>query len=382
MKILVITPSFLPVVGGLEFAVHYLSHEWGLQGHTVVVANTVSDAVSIEGSAYQVKKIKLVRGGDRFGWHRFPFNAFVEYQLRKIINTVKPDFISAHFAYPCGIWMADISPHIPWAVTCHARDVQVLEAYNYGYRLRYKIDNHLKIAFEKTGKIITVSHNIRSIVKEFGIPDHKIIRIPNGADIRLRDLKSKVDIRKMIQIPEGAPYVLSVGTNYFAKGFDAGIEAFADISSRHPNVFYFLLGAQTNLLAEMASKLGIAGRIRTCEKLTGDDLRAAYQQAILYFSPSRTEGFSLACAEALMAGLPILATDCKGNQEIVQNGINGLLCPVDDKQAMSSKLDKLLGDESLRLYLRNASQSQSCDYEWPRIAGQYISIAGELSALS
>ena len=107
MRIALVTCSFLPRVGGAEFVIHNLARHWTSRDHEVVVMNAASDRPP-EGAAYACRQFRVLRGSDRFGYHRFPFFGFVRRQLRRMLAEWRPDFISAHFGYPTALWLADL----------------------------------------------------------------------------------------------------------------------------------------------------------------------------------------------------------------------------------------------------------------------------------
>ncbi len=379
MKILVVTPSFLPQVGGLQLAVHNLSTAWRRIGHEVLVANLLSDMPTHADANYNVKRLYPLRGGDRFGWHHFPWNIWIEKQISRIIASYNPDFITGHFAYPVGIWLARIDPAVPWTITCRAMDIQVSESDNYGYRLQFSVDKILGESLSKAGRVIVLSDNIRRIVSALGVAQGAIVKISNGADVRLRDEVSDRDINAYFNIPANGRYILSIGSNRHVKGFDTAIAAFSKILDMHRDTYYVFLGKDTGRLLRVADQYGVKDKIRQHEHLTGEYLRAAYQQAEVFLSSSRIEGFPLVLAEAVMAGLAIIATDCPGNREVVRTSHHGILCPVDDITAMANAMHLVLSDDGLRCRLSDFSRSHSDEYDWAAVAESYLSVYRSIS---
>ena len=88
MKIAVLTPSFLPSVGGMEFVVHSLAVEWGKQGHEVLVVNMVSDVATHPDANYAVARFENLRGAPRFGYHRFPFSGYTRRSIEEIASAI------------------------------------------------------------------------------------------------------------------------------------------------------------------------------------------------------------------------------------------------------------------------------------------------------
>ncbi len=374
VRILVLTQSFLPVMGGVEMCVHYLSWHWRHMGHEVLVANMSSDVPAHPEANYWVRRLRPLRGGDRFGWHRFPWRQWTQTQLRRIIRSFQPDGISAHFAYPSGVWLGGIEPGVPWSITCHGADVQVLEAYGYGDRLQFDLDQVLAHSFRRATGVIVLSEAMRETVQALGGPASAIVRLRNGADRRLASCRAPLDVHARMQLPPGSRYMLSVGRHYHAKGFEVGLKAFAEVASCFANTYYVFIGQDTSQLRDVAKTYGIADRVRTCERLEGSDLRAVFQQAWLYVAPSRIEGLPLVGCQAVMAGLPLLATACAGNREVVDDWQNGLLCPVDHVGAMAEGLRRLLGDHALRHRLAQGSRARRPLYDWRHIAAQHLRV--------
>jgi len=356
--------------------VHNVAVQWAQLGHTVLIANMISGESVHPEANYRVKLLWPPRGSDRFGMHRQPWRWVMETQLKRLLTNFAPDYISGHFAYPCGVWLGNIQPQVPWTITCHAADVNVLKEYNYGYRLQFDLDDILARSLAKATRVIAVSDYIRRIVSELGISASSIVRIPNGADSRLRDVETGIDIRAMIDIPATSRYVVSVGRHYYAKGFEQGIAAFARVADKLPGTYYLFVGQGTSELKAVAEKFGIGSLVRFCEQLNGAELRAAYQQACLFFSPSRIEGFPCVGAEAVMAGLPVLATDSGGNPELVKEGVNGRICITDDTDSMAENLYALLADSCLLQESAQGSQGMADCFDWGRIAQAYLHEAG------
>ncbi len=365
-------------MGGVEMCVHYLSWHWRRMGHEVLVVNMSSDTPVHPEANYRVRRLRPLRGGDRFGWHRFPWRPWCQAQLWHIMRSFQPDGISAHLAYPSGSWLGRMRLGVPWSITCHGVDVQVLEAYSYGDRLKFDLDRGLAHSFRQATGIIVLSEAMRETVQGLGAPASAITRLRNGADRRLAACHEPLDVHARMQLPPGADYVLSVGRHHQVKGFEIGLKAFAKVAPDFPNTYYVLIGKDTSQLLGMAETYGIADRVRTCERLEGPDLWAVFQRAWLYLSSSRLEGMPLVGCQAVMAGLPLLATACAGNCEVVEAWENGLLCPIDDVDAMAQGLRLMLDDHALRHRLAQGSRARRGLYDWHHIAEQHLQVLRQI----
>jgi glycosyltransferase involved in cell wall biosynthesis len=79
-----------------------------------------------------------------------------------------------------------------------------------------------------------------------------------------------------------------------------------------------------------------------------DDIRSVWKQAHVAILPSRREGLPKSLLEAAACGRPLIATDVPGCREIARQGINALLVPADDAEALAQAIDTLRKDPDLR----------------------------------
>jgi glycosyltransferase involved in cell wall biosynthesis len=105
--------------------------------------------------------------------------------------------------------------------------------------------------------------------------------------------------------------------------------------------------AHARQLAAQLRSLGLESRVRLCGELGDDDLEAAYAQADLFVLPTLHEGYGMAAAEAMVRGLPVLATRTGAIDTLIGDEA-GLLVPPGDLRAFTAALAALLGDAALR----------------------------------
>jgi alpha-1,3-rhamnosyl/mannosyltransferase len=91
-----------------------------------------------------------------------------------------------------------------------------------------------------------------------------------------------------------------------------------------------------------------------------------YRRAIVFVLPSHTEGFGIPAAEAMMAGVPVIAADRGALRQTV--GAAGRLIDPSDAEALSRALEDVLGDRNLRDRMRAAGRQQAEQFTWARTA--------------
>jgi glycosyltransferase involved in cell wall biosynthesis len=87
------------------------------------------------------------------------------------------------------------------------------------------------------------------------------------------------------------------------------------------------------------------------------------------------EGYSMALAEALTLGVPIVSTDCDfGPREIIRNGENGLLTPVHNPEALAAGILRVLNDPALAARMRQAAPSSTQHLATPHTTSAYLEL--------
>lgn len=145
--------------------------------------------------------------------------------------------------------------------------------------------------------------------------------------------------------------VLTIGRLIESKNHDKIIEVFCEIN--RPEWKLVIVGGdalkQNNLskLRDLVYSLGAESKVF----LTGyrTDPGKYYNESSVFVSASTSEGFPNVIGEAMSAGIPVVAFDCiSGPSEMIVDGQNGYLVPVNDYGTLSKRLEQLMDNDSLR----------------------------------
>ncbi len=123
----------------------------------------------------------------------------------------------------------------------------------------------------------------------------------------------------------------------------------------------------------LAESLGVGERV----ELTGfvDDVAALYPRldAVVHAS-TIPEPFGQVVVEAMAAGLAVVAADAGGPAEVITDGVDGLLYPMGDAEALASRLRALAADPALRARLGEAGRRRAQDFTPERVAAQVADV--------
>ncbi|CAH0175363.1 glycosyltransferase [Peribacillus simplex] len=163
--------------------------------------------------------------------------------------------------------------------------------------------------------------------------------------------------------------VCSVGRLGHEKGFDRLIKAHARLIS--DGIFHNLIiigdGVEKNSLIKLCQELGVE---KTVQLLGFKKNPYKYiKNANLFVCSSRAEGYSLALAEAMILGLPVLSTSCGGTKEILDSGKYGFLVGNSADDIYNGIKTLLLNEQKLE-YFKNMSIIRSQDFKIERALGQ------------
>jgi glycosyltransferase involved in cell wall biosynthesis len=205
--------------------------------------------------------------------------------------------------------------------------------------------------FGRTGRMNrTLENRIIDLVRHFDL----IITMGSGAK---RFLESR-GIRRPIEIIPGGiddrafspnadqkVYDLVVTCRLVpVKRLDIFLNVVREISRIHPSVRAVIVGdgEQRNSLSTLAASLGLTDRVVFAGSQA--DVTPFLRKSRLFLLTSDSEGLALSLMEAMMCGLPAVASDVGDLSDLVKNGVNGWLVPRRNISAFSEKIVSLLAD--------------------------------------
>ena len=328
MRVLHVTDSYLPTLGGIELHVRDLATRQQAVGHDVSIV-TRTPAGPAAASGPDVRRVPVAR--------RAPLTELV------------PDVVHAHVSIisPFGLATARRSAMlgIPTVITVHSLWTHVgclpeLARELWGMR-RWNVT------------WAAVSERAAQPVRDLlGAPVHVV---PNAVDL--------AEWSAFADAPSGPPHVLSVMR---LTGVKRALPLVRTLrrAARHTDFTATVVGdgPQREAVQRYLRRQGLADRVRLTGALDRRQIRARLAGASIFVAPAHRESFGIAALEARASGVPVVASSRSGIATFIEHGRDGLL-GADDRE-IGDHLLTLLQDAGLRDELARHNRLVPPAYGW------------------
>lgn len=369
MKLLIINSEYPPVGGGASNATANISRLMALKGNDVVVLTSRYRSYPKDTKENGVRILRGLaprRFEDRSGpLEQLLFIIFGFIRSIGLIKKWRPTLIFAFFGTPSGMiaLMLNIIYGIPYVISLRGGDVP-------GFRKEFNVYHKLMApllhrVWHNAEAVVANSKGLRRLALEFD-SSVDIDVIPNGVDI---------DIYEEVERQWENPKLLIVGRIVHQKGIDILLEALRDLKELKWDLTIVGDGPKFVMYQELSHQFNLENRVEFVGWQNKQNLMKYYQFANLFVYPSRNEGMPNVLLEAMASGLPVLATNISGNEELVVPGKTGELVPPDSVDELKEKLKIMILDEKMREeYGRNARVFIENNFSWDKTTEQYLSL--------
>lgn len=232
-----------------------------------------------------------------------------------------------------------------------------------------------RMVLSMADRILVNAESIKDWLLDEGLSGENIGVIPNGLDMSRFELNNEDNaIRREFSIPLTSPLVMMLSRLNPQKGVDDFIKAAAQVVKKHPDTRFMIVGekiadggngqiTKDQAYHDQLQKLVDDHGLQESLIFAGhrDDIPALLSEADVSVLPSHNEGLSNTLIESLAAGAPIVTTRVGGNPEVVKDGENGLLVPVQDAPAVAEAICKLLENPELTASMARANKQRARD---------------------
>jgi glycogen synthase len=197
-------------------------------------------------------------------------------------------------------------------------------------------------------RLIALSHHEETLLRRMGHSRERIVRIPLW-----------IDVPYIEQVPHASspaadfssPHVLFLGQLKERKGYDTLARAMPLVLQRCPTASFLFAGqnpARAQHLLDIAAEGGVQDRLILLGRVDEEEKVRLMRSSDCLVYPTRYESFGLPPLEAMAAGCPVVASDIPVVNEMITDGVNGVLVAPEDPAALAGGILRVLGDAELR----------------------------------
>lgn len=364
MKIVHVYKDYHPVIGGIENHVRMLAEEQAQRGLDVsVLVTSLTRHTTVE-HLHGVRVIKAARLAHLA-------STPLSLSLLRWMRQLQSDVVHLHVPYPLGemanMWFGRGCRTV---VTYHSDVVR--------QRLILKLYSPLlRRVLANADRVIATSPNYVRTSPYLARVAAKCEIVPLGIDV---DTFTRPDPDQMARIRQrwGSPLLLFVGRLRYYKGLNHLIRAM-----RQLDVPLLVVGSGPMELRwkSLARQCGVADRVHFLGHVDDGELPAYYASACLFILPAshRSEAFSTVLLEAMAAGVPAISTELgTGTSFVNQHCHTGLVVPPCDAAQLTTAIERLLSDETLRQRLGQQARARARSFPKQQMADRVVTLYRDL----
>jgi glycosyltransferase involved in cell wall biosynthesis len=382
MRILVLTPTFLPALGGAELVVLQVYRRLADEHAVLVLTPYLSKNILKNNSStdydhlvnFGVERFKDKYSFMKLRGHRVtsglipPFSLSAVSAIRQAVKRFKPDVINVHYVMPtglAGLYTQKVAK-IPTVITYNGRDVP-------GPGVPWFWKYWHKFIGLNCEDVTFVSKYCRdSIFGNNSDPGHIIY---NGVDESIDVTQDSQDeLRAELKLRKEENILFALQRIDYLKRVDVIIQSMPTILKYKPHTRLVIGGKGPDIprLKKIVDKLDLTKKIIFTGFISNSKLPVYFSLADLFVFHSTYETFGIVLAEAMNYGKVIVSANNTAIKEVVVNGKNGILVPTSDPCSFASAALALLNDEERRITMgREGKRRTRKLFQWEIIASQY-----------
>lgn len=373
MNVVMLTNTYTPHVGGVARSVEAFTQEYRGRGHRVlVVAPEFEDQPQNEVDVVRIPAIQKFNGSD------FSVVLPVSGLLSEALDAFHAEIVHAHHPYLLGMTALRIARYreLPLVFTHHTlyeRYTHYVPADSPALK-RFVIELATRYA-NLSDQVFAPSESIERLLRERGVRA-PIAVVPTGVSLEGFAKGDGPRFRTAMGIPADAFVIGYVGRLAPEKNLSFLAEAVAGFLEADARA-HFLLAGKGPLETELRSiffRHGVSGRLHVTGILRAEALADAYHAMDLFVFASKSETQGLVLAEAMAAGVPVVALDAPGARETIEDGCNGRLLCEETVEAFMHALQWAAGLPAAKMReLEQCARKTAETFSMPRSADKALS---------
>lgn len=338
LKILSLTNTYLPHVGGVARSVELFKTEFEKLGHEVmIVAPEFSGQDPNEKNVIRLPALQNFNGSD-FSV-RLPFPGLLLTQLGEF----KPDIVHAHHPFLLGETALRVAGlfDVPLVFTHHT----MFENYTHYVPgdspslKRFVVDLSTSFA-NLADHVFSPSESVASVIRERGV-ETPVSVIPTGVDLEAFKKGSRTKVRDKLGIQPEDFVVGHLGRLSKEKNLIFLAQAIKRFLIKNKKSYFIVAGSgpDEEQIKKILDHRKVRDRVFFLGVVKGQEIVDFYHSIDVFAFSSFSETQGLVLTEAMAARIPVIAIDAPGAREVVDDGKNGLLLPTEDLHAFRQAIE-------------------------------------------
>lgn len=338
MRIVMFTNTYLPHVGGVARSVERFAGEFRRRGHRVLVV-----APSFPGGAREETDVLRFPALQQFNGSDFSIPVPVPGRLAAALADFRPQLVHSHHPFLLGDTALRVgaSRGLPVVFTHHTR----YEDYTHyvpgdSPRLKKFVVDLVTGYCNLCAAVIAPSASVAALLRERGV-SVPVEVIPTGVAVEEFSGGDGAAFRARLGIPSETFVAGHLGRLAPEKNLVFLAEALVRFLQGRQGARFLLAGKGPagEAVEAILRTHGLSERLHRVGILAGGELAAAYAAMDVFAFASRSETQGMVLAEAMAAGVPVVALDAPGVREVIRDGANGRLLPAEDLDAFAAALE-------------------------------------------
>ena len=223
-------------------------------------------------------------------------------------------------------------------------------------------------------QIITPSQYAKNMVVGWGVLPEKIKVIYNAIEKSSQPDTTKEEAKEKIGI--SGDIILSIGRLVPWKGFSDLVAVMPNLLQENPNFQLAIVGEGEEIsnLKSQISNLGLEDRVILTGKVSHQEIPFYFRAVEVFVLNSEYEGLSHVLLEAMQFGVPVVASDCGGNPELIQNNFNGILTEYNNREQIKEAILKIWKNEDLKNKFIQNSREKLKEFTWENLTEKTLNI--------
>ncbi len=358
MRLCLLTPVFLPDIGGAEIVIDALARRFQSMGHqVVVVVNAPPVVLDVPYPVHWIRKPPFAK------W----FPERISHDLKLAHAEHRFDLIFTNYAHPTGFAAVRTAARagIPVVIGSQGGDV----FHSSKHRNQPHVWKRTVEALKHADGLVAISPHTEALIREIVGTPRLMANIPNGVD--LAEFADPGSLPRDVDDPR--PFCLCLGNIGPLKGFDDAIDAFGQCGDRLDGLNLVVVGSgpMEQIIRDRARRINLDGRVRFTGHRVGKEKRWFLQNCLYGIMPSIEEGLPLVALEFMACGKPLIGTTNPSFDELSLEGRQIVRVPPRAPQVLADAMVDM--HRSNREAMSDDARRRAGAFEWSNIVRRYLS---------